>query len=240
MESRLARLLDLLKDSPAGSVFNPWWQFDPENDVGPEAPVIRRKQLLAYLSDRLATARLVLIGEALGYRGGHFTGLAMTSERMLLGRKAGIEPSEIFSGTEPQRTSKGDKCSDGFSEATATVVWRTMRDLGVPANRFVLWNVFPWHPYDPRTGMLSNRTPTTKELEAGHPVLDAFLNLFSCEWVAALGRLAASRLPLAEPVRHPASGGPATFRRQIAAFVAAKARFLAEPLTDHESSAENH
>src|SRR2546423_15460062 len=30
--------LDLLKESPAGAVFNPWWQVDKENDIGPRAP----------------------------------------------------------------------------------------------------------------------------------------------------------------------------------------------------------
>jgi hypothetical protein len=58
--------LKLLKESPPGPVFNPWWQVDEENDVGPRAPRIRREQLPAYLHDRLGKARLAVIGEALG------------------------------------------------------------------------------------------------------------------------------------------------------------------------------
>src|SRR4029077_10898554 len=53
-----------------------------ENDVGSAAPRIRREQLRVYLCARLSTARLAVIGEALGCRGGHFTGIAMTSERI--------------------------------------------------------------------------------------------------------------------------------------------------------------
>jgi uracil-DNA glycosylase len=226
MDSALERFLELLKDSPDGAVFNPWWQVDDENDVGSEAPAIRRRQLSAYLSARLATARLVLVGEALGYRGGHFTGIAMTSERMLIGGNTEVKPREIFPETKAERTSKPDLCPAGFSEATASIVWGTMRLLGVPAERFVLWNVFAWHPYNPRAGILSNRTPTAAELDASAPVLKAFLELFPCEWVAAVGRLSACRLPSAERVRHPASGGMVDFRRQLGSFVIDKTALL--------------
>src|SRR5436190_3359260 len=92
--------LELLKGSPPGAVFNPWWQRDEENDIGPRAPRIRREQLRAYLEERRGTARLALIGEALGYRGGHFTGIAMTSERILLN---GIQGQHVLSALEPRR-----------------------------------------------------------------------------------------------------------------------------------------
>ena len=55
------------------------------------------------------------------------------------------------------------------------------------------------------------------------PVLEAFLNLFACECVVAVGRLAKSQLDSlsvpGECVRHPASGGGAIFRKQIGAIV---------------------
>jgi len=71
--------LRLLKESPSGAVFNPWWQVDEQNDIGRNAPEIRRKQLRAYLRKRLRKANVAIIGEALGYRGGHFSGIPMTS-----------------------------------------------------------------------------------------------------------------------------------------------------------------
>jgi hypothetical protein len=215
----------LLKKSPSGKVFNPWWQIDKQNDIGRNAPGIRRRQLRAYFCGRLGNARLAVIGEALGYRGGHFTGIPMTSERILLGKKEddGIEPAQIFSSITPRRTSKPQICREGFSEPTATIVWSTLLKLGLWPEQFVLWNAFPWHSFDPRLAILSNRTPTKSERSAGLPVLKAFLDLFPCDEIVALGNVAASQLKELNAemhcIRHPASGGAKLFRQQIAEVV---------------------
>jgi hypothetical protein len=217
----LEKFVRLLKQSPPGAVFNPWWQVDKENDIGRNAPVIRRKHLRAYLHKRLGNVKFAVIGEALGYRGGHFTGIPMTSERILLGKKetAGIKPEYVFSSFNAKRTSKREQCPDGFSEPTATIVWSTLLGLGLKPEQFVLWNAFPWHSFDPRRGMLSNRMPTKKERSAGLSVLEAFLDLFPCEEIIALGNVAASQLKElnveSHRVRHPASGGARLFRQGI-------------------------
>jgi hypothetical protein len=211
----------LLKKSPSGAVFNPWWEVDKKNDVGRNAPSIRRKQLAAYLRKRVGKVKLVVIGEALGYRGGHFSGIPMTSERILLGKKKdnGIEPEHVFSSIKPRRTSNPQKCPDGFSEPTATIVWGSLLRLGLKPEQFVLWNAFPWHSFDPRRGMLSNRMPNKSERSAGLAVLKAFLDLFPCDEIVALGNVAASQLQElnveSHRVRHPASGGAKLFRQQI-------------------------
>jgi hypothetical protein len=216
------RFIRLLRQSPPGAVFNPWWEFDEQNDTGRSAPTIRRNQLRAYLQNRLGNVTLVIIGEALGYRGGHFTGIPMTSERILLGRnkKVQLGASNVLSGISPRRTSKPGKCRDGFSEPTATIVWSTLLRLGVKPDRFVLWNAFPWHSFDPRRGSLSNRMPNKSEQLSGRLVLKAFLELFPCERVICLGKIAAMQLAQlsidAECIRHPASGGAKMFREQIA------------------------
>jgi len=218
--------LRLLRKSPSGAVFNPWWEVDEQNDVGRNAPAIRRRQLRAYMQKRMAKAKLALIGEAVGYRGGHFSGIPMTSERILLGRsnKVRMKSDDLFSDVEPRRTSKPRKCRDGFSEPTATIVWTALLRLGLKPDQFVLWNAFPWHSFDPHRGMLSNRMPNKSERAAGLTVLKAFLELFSCDQVVALGKIAAAQLEElyvnAHCVRHPASGGAKLFRQQIAKIVA--------------------
>ena len=235
--------LRLLKHSPGDAVFNPWWEVDKQNDTGRIAPAIRRRQLRAYLRRRQGKAKLALIGEAVGYRGGHFSGIPMTSERILLGKKTDVvaalcerrkicrrtrhgghrSPLQILAGVKPRRTSKPRKCPDGFSEATATIVWSTLLKLGLRPEQFVLWNAFPWHSFDRRRGMLSNRMPNKSEQAAGQPALKAFLELFPCEHIVALGKTAAVQLEELEVdfqhVRHPASGGAKLFRQQIAKVV---------------------
>jgi uracil-DNA glycosylase len=215
---QLDNFVRLLKASPSGAVFNPWWEFDEENDIGPRTPAIRRKHLVAYFRERLSKARLAIVGEALGYRGGHFSGIPMTSERMLLGKQA-----DIVAGIKPRRTSKPSICPDGFSEPTATIVWGALLKIGVLPDEFVLWNAFPWHSFDPRRGLLSNRRPNKLEQLSGRPVLKAFLELFPCEQIVALGKIAAAQLEQlglnAHCVRHPASGGARLFREQIAKIV---------------------
>jgi uracil-DNA glycosylase len=62
--------------------------------------------------------------------------------------------------------------------------------------------------------------PNKSEQATGLPVLEAFLELFRCDQVVALGKIAAAQLQGlgvgAYCVRHPASGGAKTFRQQIA------------------------
>ena len=237
----LGDFLQLLKRSPAGAVFNPWCESDEQNDIGRSAPVIRRKQLHAYLQKRLGKANIALIGEAVGYRGGHFSGIPMTSERILLGKQADIvaalyerrdprrrnggrrPPLQIIADIEPRRTSKPEKYPNGFAEPTATIAWSTLLQLGLKPDQFVLWNAFPWHSFDSRRGMLSNRMPNRSERAAGLPVLKSFLELFPCNQVVALGKIAAAQLEElnvnAHCVRHPASGGAKLFRQQIAVIV---------------------
>jgi hypothetical protein len=217
--------LRLLKKSPPGAVFNPWWEVDEQNDADRSAPAVRRIQLRAYLQKRLANARLAVIGEAVGYRGGHFSGIPMTSERLLLGRSKKIQliAGDVLSDLKPRRTSKREKCPDGFSEPTATIVWETLLRLGLKPDQFVLWNAFPWHSFDARRGILSNRMPDKSERAAGLPMLKAFLELFPCDEVVALGKIAAAQLEQlginAHCIRHPASGGAKLFRQQIAKIV---------------------
>jgi hypothetical protein len=216
--------LRLLRESPRGAVFNPWWQVDEQNDVDRNAPETRRRHLIVYLRQRLDKANVTIVGEALGYRGGHFSGIPMTSERMLLGKQPNIVvPLQIISGIKPQRTSKPEKCADGFSEPTATIVWGTVLRLGLKPDEFVLWNAFPWHSFDRRRGLLSNRMPNKSEQLSGRPVLKAFLELFPCEQIVALGKIAAAQLEQlgvnVHCIRHPASGGAKLFRQQIAKIV---------------------
>ncbi len=225
MNKTVERFIESLRQTPPGAVFNPWWQKDPENDDYSNAPEIRRHQLEWYLSERLERKPYMLLGEALGYQGGHFTGIAMTSERLLLGhlRRRGLKPEHVFIGLDPTRTSRETVRKDGFSEPTATIVWTHLLELGIDPFDFVIWNAFPWHPFNPKKGMLSNRTPTPAEIKSGLKILNNFIEIMRPRRIVAVGEKASILLTEAgldhAKVRHPANGGAGKFRDQFAALI---------------------
>jgi uracil-DNA glycosylase len=140
------------------------------------ASPLRRDRIAAYLEAHRG-ARYVLVGEAPGYRGARVSGIPFTSERQL-------------SGTGP-------------AEATATIVRRTLDELGI-AGTVLLWNVVPTHPGTVR----ANRRPTSAEIRGGMPFLE---ELLSGRAPIAVGRVAQSVLG-GPYVRHPSHGGAAEFR----------------------------
>lgn len=145
---------------------------------GPRAPLLRRR-LADYLESR-ADARYLLVGEAPGYRGARVSGLPFTSERQLTGQ--------------------------GPAEATATIVHRALRDLGLEDD-VLLWNIVPTHPGT----CSSNRRPTGEEVQDGRAFVQ---KLADGRDVVAIGRVAATALA-APYVRHPSRGGAAAFRRGL-------------------------
>jgi uracil-DNA glycosylase len=104
---------------------------------------VRRARLRAYLEAR-ERARMLLVGEAAGYRGARVSGIPFTSERQLTGF--------------------------GPAEATATIVHRVLAELGLEG-QVLLWNVVPTHPHLPGEPR-SNRRPTRVEVKAGLPFLE--------------------------------------------------------------------
>jgi uracil-DNA glycosylase len=134
------------------------------------------ERLGGYLSARRG-ATILLVGEAAGHRGARVSGIAFTSERQLTGA--------------------------GPAEASATIVHRTLAELGL-AEDVLLWNVVPTHPGTER----SNRRPTRDEVAAARPFL---AELVRGRRVIPVGRLAQAELG-GEYVRHPAHGGAREFR----------------------------
>ena len=141
---------------------------------------LRRERLARYLREQ-RRARVLLVGEAPGYRGARVSGIPFTSERRL-------------SGT-------------GSAEATATIVRRTLAELGLE-DEVLLWNLVPTHPGTEA----SNRPPTRSEIDESAPFL---LELAAGRRVVAIGRLAHARLG-GPYVRHPSHGGAAAFRAGLA------------------------
>jgi len=218
----LQEFIELLKKLPKRKdVFNPWWEIDFENDISYDGPNIRRKQLYHYLVERVNLAKYLLVGEAIGYQGGHFSGIPMTSERILLGgqKKRGILPEHVFSGIKPNRTSKVNLKPLGFSEPTGTIVWGHIIQSNLNPRDFILWNAFPWHPFKFEIGMLSNRTPNAKELQGGAHILSRLIQITKVKNIIAIGKKSFDMLNQLGietiNIRHPANGGATIFKKNF-------------------------
>ncbi len=186
---------------------NPYREAFPDLDA-PAAARGRRENLEAYL-DRVGTPRLILVGEALGFRGGRFSGIAFTSERQLLGSDGRRLP---WGGAPFRATSRNPTL---WLEPSGSIVWD---GLGGEARGNLLWNSFPWHPYGAR-GPLSNRTPERSLVAANLHVLERLLAETAGARVLAVGRTAQGALAEigveAPALRHPAHGGALIFRQQL-------------------------
>lgn len=214
------RFLYLLRSlPPRPDVFNPWRDYDPVNDGRLDAAAVRAVQLSAYLAVRCGRAKLVLVAEAPGYQGAKHSGIAMTSERILLGRLPEV-PASVAFGVPGLQTSQPDIHPNGRAEPTATIAWKQMLALGYKPEEFVFWNAFPCHPHKPGQP-LTNRAPTAADMDSAAHVLPQLLALFSSARVVAVGNVARDALGgmgiEAPSIRHPANGGATKFRDQLAA-----------------------
>jgi len=207
---------------PSQNVFNPWKDYDPIHDGDGLAPTHRSENLRVYLEERIGHAKLLLIAEAPGFQGCKFSGIAMTSERILMGglEKQGVPSRAVQHKTPHPRTSNIDvgpksRRIHGYAEPTATIVWTRLLARGLNPRDFVLWNAFAWHPHKPGDS-LSNRKPEPQELEQGKDTVKAMLGLFPGIATIAVGRVAEGGLQTmgiagAFHVPHPANGGANAF-----------------------------
>lgn len=186
------------------AVFNQFSEVEPDLDV-PGSAGIRCDNLRLYLG-KFESAAYVMVGEAAGYAGARFTGIAFTDEYHLVGSHC--LPWACGAGYE--RTSVGNL----RRERSSGMVWSALGSR----QDVVLWNAFPWHPHGMR--QLSNRRPTAAEVKAGLGLLDAFLALYPGRKIYALGLVA--KKALAELgiesvyIRHPAQGGMTEFIGAVA------------------------
>ncbi len=220
--------LDKLQSYQSPLVFNPWRDFDPSCDIGPQAPAVRIANLRRYLELRLR-AKYLFIAEALGYQGGHFSGIAITSERILLGQHPDVSQQSVLGDWCYERTSNPESLFlnnsqklKGFNEPTDTVVWNALNRHGLASFDVILWNIFPFHPYK-EGKLLTNRTPSVAELDVGIEYARMLLELCPEMKIVAIGQKAAGTLNRygvgCMAVPHPSMGGANRFRAAVAALL---------------------
>lgn len=172
---------------------------------------LRRRNLELYLKELLdRSPKVLLLGEAPGFRGMRITGVPFTNRTMFQG------PANSFGLFGP---GKGyvlpPEAADVAAEPTATVMWDVLAEL-----RFLplLWSACPWHTHVPGKPR-SNRTPTAADARLGAPFWQSLAELFSIDSVVAVGNVAHRSLLFsgvdAPKVRHPSHGGRAGFKRGL-------------------------
>ncbi|NOZ13706.1 MAG: hypothetical protein GXO69_08690 [Acidobacteria bacterium] len=147
--------------------------------------------------------RILLVGEAPGYKGCKITGIPFTSGKVFkninhpvlveVGRKLLLRKVE--------------------AENTATIVWNYLAEKD---NTPLFWNSFPYHPH-PENNEDKNRTPTDDEMKSGIRFLHALNRMFKPELIAGIGHSGAGSARQAFPerqiqyIRHPSFGGKSDF-----------------------------
>lgn len=194
------RLVETLPIGVAG-LFNPWRDHCPHDAAG-NGPAEKLERLALHLD---CVPEFILTGEAPGYQGCRYSGIAFTSERLL------------GEGSIPRIPTPSGRLSTRrlpFSEPSATIVWKTLYRLGI-AERTLLWNAMQLHPYR-SDNLWSNRTPTPDEIRLGEPALRMLIEAFPSARIVAVGKkseglLREMDIPIAGSVRHPANGGATEF-----------------------------
>ncbi len=152
---------------------------------------------------KINTQPVLLVGEALGFKGGRFTGIPFSCgdvfTRFNHPLLAELKSKLILTGVE--------------SENTATMVWEYLSEKQQTP---LFWNAFPFHPYQVRRPK-TNRAPTTKEIEQGSRYLKQLADIFQPPLIAGIGRKGQLAAQKAFPnqsiqrIRHPSFGGKQEF-----------------------------
>ncbi|BBB33356.1 conserved hypothetical protein [Thermotomaculum hydrothermale] len=187
----------LLNKKSSNEVFNPYQNEYMLNNL---------RLYFEYLLEN--NSRILLVGEAPGYRGCRLTGIPFTSETIIR-----YSQHEIFKKLRDKINLIHEE-SESVSENTATILWSFLIEYNKPAP--ILWNAFPFHPHEKGVDE-SNRKPREKEIEEGLKYLKMVYEIFKPQKIAAIGRVGEAVLSQLFPfqeiiyIRHPSYGGKKDF-----------------------------
>lgn len=188
------------------NVFNPYSDHCDIHDLY-DAPQ-KRRILLKKILEAANSVEVdsLWVGRDLGYRGGRRTGLALTDEKHIFqhAEKWGIKAGKFTKG-------------EIVVERTATMIWDLLSQIDAPV---FLWNVFPFHPYQPENPF-SNRAHNVKERLLGEELLSLLIHYLKPKKIIAIGndaeKVAVKMLDSNRVIkaRHPSYGGQKEFVTQI-------------------------
>lgn len=186
-------VVDLTKQRNTATVRNPYLKQDIADNLHMYLVAMRK----------IKGKRILLVGEAPGYKGCGITGIPFTSGSVF----------ERFNHPLLNEIGAQVKLSRIESENTATIVWKY---LSGKHNTPLFWNSFPFHPH-PKGNRNSNRAPTAAEVERGIGYLERLHAIFRPAIVGGIGRKGVECARKAFPhrkiisIRHPSFGGKSEF-----------------------------
>ncbi|MBI4945289.1 MAG: uracil-DNA glycosylase [Bacteroidetes bacterium] len=210
MAENIEKFIDQLSKQKVdkSKVFN----FYHEDDNFPQY-FTTRMNLLVYLTQmKEKKPKTLFVGEAPGKDGCAITGIPFTSENIM----SKINSFDLFGfPKEIEMNGKTVKLNENLQkEKTATMVWNTLINLNFCP---LLWNAFPYNPFDPNTK--KNRKPTQSEIEIGKKYLTKLLELYKIKNVVAVGNAAEDILKQLKinchKVPHPSYGNKKKFNDGI-------------------------
>jgi len=155
---------------------------------------------------------ILLVGEALGFKGGKLTGIPFSSGQVF----------DRFDHPFLQQIRKNITLNNIESENTATIVWEYLTKRQITP---LCWNAFPFHPH-PKGYKLKNRAPSTKEIASGARYLKSLHSIFQIDTIIGVGNKGKYCAKKAFPdkeilsVRHPSYGGKSDFIQGLDRFLA--------------------
>ncbi|MBY0310285.1 uracil-DNA glycosylase [Patescibacteria group bacterium] len=202
-ESEIKKFIEDLAQQPLTPyVINPW-------DYSRSGNKLRRGNLFGYFMKMYTlNPKVLLVGEAPGYRGVGRVGVPFASETLVLSHPFFSDKS-VF-GIEHSYAPR--------AEASASIVWQTFDSLDFYP---LTWAAYPFHPHKP-DNIYSNRAPKPVEVSIGRQFIQRLIELYEIEHVIAVGRIAEGTLRYmgipAIRIRHPAHGGATRFASGLRAF----------------------
>jgi len=184
-----------------------------ETVYNPYRHLILTNNLWHYLNFMLSYQgkRILLVGEALGYKGGKLTGIPFSSGNIIQNYE-----HPLFNNIRDKI-----KINHLESENTAKIVWDyLLTKETIP----LFWNAFPYHPH-PQNELHKNRLPNQMELKQGSIYLQQIINFFEPEIIAGIGNKGYKAIKQLLPdsqinkIRHPSFGGKSEFINGMNKFI---------------------
>lgn len=176
--------------------------FYCQSEADPREARIKSKNLLLYLKKmQELDPKILLVGEAPGYKGCKRSGIPFTADYQILNEDFFKEGFDVLDREAPVR------------ENSANVIWEV---IGKTKQLPLMWNIYPFHP---STIDGKNGKPNRTDIELGKQILDSLLTMFDIKAIYCIGRKSTSALGnnrlFKDYIRHPAHGGSRECARKL-------------------------